>query len=67
MKRPVVWVNCEEVLERVCTDQNNIGRSNIILTLDGGGGFFKVSVTILLKTMTERLTLFLSLLMRMEI
>ena len=25
VKRPVVWANCEEVLERVCTDRNYVG------------------------------------------
>ena len=45
--RTVVYANAKDVVERVCKERGIEGMPNVIITLDGGGGFFKVLATIL--------------------
>ena len=45
--RPVVYSNSKELVEKVCIERKYDGNPNVIITIDGGGGFFKVCATIL--------------------
>ena len=45
-KRPVVWADVEELLESVLEKRNLVGMYEIIVTADGGQGFFKICLTI---------------------
>ena len=45
--RPVVYANSKELVEKVCVEREYDGNPNVIITIDGGGGFFKVCATIL--------------------
>ena len=45
--RPIVFANAEEILDKVMEERDIIGYPNVIALADGGGGFFKVCLTIL--------------------
>ena len=45
--RPVIYADCKEAVERICKERNYVGTPNVIIMIDGGGGFFKVVATIL--------------------
>ena len=45
--RPIVYANSEEILDRVMDKRNYVGYPNVIVLADGGGGFFKICLTVL--------------------
>ena len=47
VKRPIIYANCEEIVERVCIERGYLGSPSITVMADGGGGFFKVCCTII--------------------
>lgn len=46
-ERPVIYANCEEILDRVINERGYIGSPNVIVLADGGGGFLKFCMTVL--------------------
>ena len=45
--RPIVFANAEEILDRVMEERYYVGYPNVIALADGGGGFFKICLTVL--------------------
>lgn len=48
-KRPVVWCNSEEILDEIIQRRNSVGNFIIKVMADGGKGFFKVCMCIILE------------------
>lgn len=46
-QRPIVYANAKNIVERVCAERDYESTPNVIITIDGGGGFFKVCASIL--------------------
>ena len=51
-RRTVVSANSKDIVNKVCRKRELEGTPNIIITIDGGRGFFKILSTILLEDYT---------------
>ena len=45
--RPVVYADCEEILDKVVEERGYVGRPSVLAMADGGQGFLKICLTIL--------------------
>ncbi len=49
-----MYTNYKNIVDKVYRERQIEGTPNIIITIDGGGGFFKILATILLENYTWR-------------
>ena len=47
VNRPVIYADCESIVNRICKERRYTGVPNVIISVDGGGSFFKVCATVL--------------------
>ena len=45
--RPVVYADCEKILDKVVEERGYVGRPSVLAMADGGQGFLKICLTIL--------------------
>ena len=45
--RPVIYADCQSLIDKVITEREYVGNPKIIVMADGGGQFFKVCATVL--------------------